>query len=107
MSEAVRNRQCGRGRRRKPLSQQVFLGHLIVVIVGVRPVSDIGRRRSVDDELDPRLVAVMFTDMVGYTTLFQVHERVAIDKRNRYTAAVDSSLSPLPPRIRDGLTVRA
>ena len=40
-------------------------------------------------ELDRRLVAVVFTDMVGYTTLIQADERQAVDKRDRYWRAVD------------------
>ena len=40
-------------------------------------------------ELDRRLVAVAFTDMVGYTTLIQADERQAVDRRDRYWRAVD------------------
>ena len=36
------------------------------------------------DLLDRRLVAVMFTDMVGYTALIQADERSAVAKRDRY-----------------------
>jgi predicted ATPase len=43
----------------------------------------------VSDGLDRRLVAVMFTDMVGYTALIQTDERVAVDTRQRYVAALD------------------
>ena len=40
-------------------------------------------------ELDRRLVAVAFTDMVGYTTLIQADERQAVAKLDRYWRAVD------------------
>jgi predicted ATPase/class 3 adenylate cyclase len=43
----------------------------------------------VRQELDRRLVAVAFTDMVGYTTLIQTDERRAVDRRDRYWRAVD------------------
>ncbi|HEX9043524.1 MAG TPA: adenylate/guanylate cyclase domain-containing protein, partial [Candidatus Limnocylindrales bacterium] len=40
-------------------------------------------------ELDRRLAAVMFTDMVGYTALMQADEREAVDRRDRYMRAVE------------------
>ena len=46
-------------------------------------------RGPVIDDLDRSLVAVMFTDMVGYSALMQADEVVAIDKRDRYMAAID------------------
>ncbi|MDQ1604979.1 MAG: hypothetical protein QOE01_2824 [Actinomycetota bacterium] len=39
--------------------------------------------------LDRRLVAVVFTDMVGYTALVQSDERVGVDKRDRYWRALE------------------
>jgi len=38
---------------------------------------------------DRRLVAVMFTDLVGYTALLQADERAGLDKRDRYMSALE------------------
>jgi predicted ATPase/class 3 adenylate cyclase len=43
----------------------------------------------VSERLERRLVAVMFTDMVGYTALIQVDESRGVDKRNRYVSALE------------------
>ena len=40
-------------------------------------------------ELDRRLVAVAFTDMVGYTALMHADEQQAVERRDRYWRAVD------------------
>ncbi len=39
--------------------------------------------------LDRRLVAVVFTDMVGYTALMHADEEQAVERRDRYWRAVD------------------
>jgi predicted ATPase/class 3 adenylate cyclase len=41
-------------------------------------------------KLERRLVAVVFTDMVGYTALMQVDERLAVEKRAVYVNALES-----------------
>ncbi len=42
-----------------------------------------------NEGLDRRLVTVMFTDMVGYTALMEVDERLGRDKRDRYLSVVE------------------
>jgi len=44
---------------------------------------------GVAEALDRRLVAVMFTDMVGYTALLQADEQLGVAKRERYVAALE------------------
>jgi Adenylate and Guanylate cyclase catalytic domain len=44
----------------------------------------------VGERLDRRLVAVMFSDMVGYTALMQADESAALDKRKRYWRALEA-----------------
>jgi|SRR5581483_1241302 len=39
--------------------------------------------------LERRLVAVMFTDMVGYTALIQADEHAAVERRDRYWSALE------------------
>ncbi len=58
------------------------------------------------ETLDRRLVAVMFTDMVGYTALVQADERAGIEQRDRYWAALerehDASGGTIVQRLGDG-----
>ena len=44
---------------------------------------------AVSEAFDRRLVAVMFTDMVGYTVLIESDEQAAVEKRDRYVSALD------------------
>ena len=41
------------------------------------------------DRLERRLVAVMFTDLVGHTSLMQADERAATERRDRYLCALE------------------
>ena len=51
------------------------------------------------ESLDRRLVAVMFTDMVGYTALMQTDERLALEKRDRYVRALENHHGAFGGRI--------
>ena len=42
------------------------------------------------ERLDRRLVAVMFTDMVGYTAMVQADEHLGVEKRDRYWSALET-----------------
>ena len=44
---------------------------------------------AVSEAFDRRLVAVMFTDMVGYTALIESDEQAAVEKRDWYVSALD------------------
>ena len=62
--------------------------------------------RVATKRLERRLVAVMFTDMVGYTALMQADERAGLDKRDRYMRALeshhDASGGTIVQRLGDG-----
>jgi adenylate cyclase len=64
------------------------------------------REEPLDEHLDRRLAAVMFTDMVGYTALMQADERLALDKRDQYVSALerhhDSFGGTIVQRLGDG-----
>ena len=57
------------------------------MVVGV----DESRCLTVPDPGARRLAAVMFTDMVGYTALFQSDERDAVAQRSTFVTAVESA----------------
>ena len=58
------------------------------------------------ERLDRRLVAVMFTDMAGYTALMQADEHLAVDRRDRYMSALarhhDAFGGTIVQRLGDG-----
>jgi predicted ATPase/class 3 adenylate cyclase len=60
----------------------------------------------VGKRLDRQLVAVMFTDVAGYTALMETEERVALEKRDRYMSALerhhDASGGTIVQRLGDG-----
>jgi predicted ATPase/class 3 adenylate cyclase len=63
---------------------------------------------AMKQDLPRQLVAVMFTDMVGYTALIQADELAAVDKRDRYIRAVEchhqSFGGTIVQRLGDGTT---
>ena len=46
---------------------------------------------AVNQPLDRQLLAVMFTDMVGFTALMDTDEHLGLDKRSRYLTAIESN----------------
>ena len=58
------------------------------------------------ERLERRLVAVMFTDVVGYTALMQHDEQAAVDTRDRYMNAIqrhhDAFQGTIVQRLGDG-----
>lgn len=58
------------------------------------------------ERLERRLVAVMFTDMAGYTALMQADEHLAVDRRDRYVSALarhhDAFGGTIVQRLGDG-----
>lgn len=57
---------------------------------------------AVSEAFDRRLVAVMFTDMVGYTVLIESDEQAAVEKRDRYVSALEPPAPPSAGRLSSG-----